>query len=107
MKSESNKKFLHDELAHFSRTIGHPARVEILLKVHQLGKVEEGVQLEIGSLSPATIMQHLRELKKAGLIQGRIFGARCSYSVNEENLEAFYRNSQAFFHLILGSESAK
>jgi ArsR family transcriptional regulator len=101
MNSDPQLKVLQDELAHFSRTIGHPARVEILLEVHRRGKVEEGVKLQIGELSPATVMQHLRELKRAGLIQGRIFGARCSYSVNEEKLQAFWQNSRLFFDLML------
>ena len=100
MSSDSIQKVLQEELAHFSRTIGHPARVEILLEVHRRGKVEEGVKLQIGDLSSATVMQHLRELKRAGLIQGRIFGSRCSYSVNEEKLKAFCRNSQLFFELM-------
>ena len=39
----------------------------------------------------STIIQHLRELKRAGIIQGRIFGAQCKYGLNMEILQEFHK----------------
>jgi ArsR family transcriptional regulator, arsenate/arsenite/antimonite-responsive transcriptional repressor len=91
---------IQDHLAFFSRAIGHPARVVILLEIAKRGRVTDGEQLEVGELSPATVIQHLRELKRAGLVKGRIFGARCNYAIDKENLDKFMANSKAFFDLI-------
>jgi DNA-binding transcriptional ArsR family regulator len=91
---------IQEHLSFFSRAIGHPARVAILMEVAKKGVVAEGEQLQIGELSSATIIQHLRELKRAGLIKGRIFGARSNYSIDKENLKRFMNNSEAFFELV-------
>jgi DNA-binding transcriptional ArsR family regulator len=91
---------IHDNLSFFSRAIGHPARVALLIEIAKRGKVSEGEQLQVGDLSPATIIQHLRELKRAGLIKGRIFGARSNYALDSENLRKFMDNSVSFFDLV-------
>jgi ArsR family transcriptional regulator, arsenate/arsenite/antimonite-responsive transcriptional repressor len=100
LSSMDTHQTIQDHLSFFSRAIGHPARVVILLEIAKRGRVMDGEQLEVGDLSPATVIQHLRELKRAGLIKGRIFGARCNYAIDKENLEKFMANSKAFFELV-------
>jgi len=73
---------LEKQVAHFSRAIGHPARVAILMAIVKNGNLIEGEVVSVPQLSGTTVIQHLRELKRAGIIQGRIFGAKSKYSVD-------------------------
>ena len=74
-----------NELAGLAKALGHPARIAIiqhLLKAKSC--VCGGFVNEIG-LAQATISQHLKELKQAGLIKGNIEGTSMCYCINEEN----------------------
>ena len=51
----------------------------------------EGEIVSVSGVSPSTVIQHLRELKRAGIIQGRIFGAQCKYGLNQEILHEFHK----------------
>lgn len=86
-----NKKDLFPEsdllLADFARTLGHPARIAIL---RELAKREECICGELVSelpLAQSTVSQHLKELKKAGLIKGNVSGVKSCYCINWENFE--------------------
>ncbi|MEN9334702.1 MAG: hypothetical protein RLY35_1882 [Bacteroidota bacterium] len=76
-------------LANLSKSIGHPTRLQILLALALKGGTIEGEIVAIPNTAPTTVIQHLRELKRAGLIKGRIFGAQCKYSLNDEALILF------------------
>jgi Fe2+ or Zn2+ uptake regulation protein len=78
------------ELAQFTRAIGHPARVAILLAMAKEGNTITGRVIEVPSLSPTTVIQHLRDLKRAGLIKGHLFGAKAHYSINMDELHKFF-----------------
>jgi ArsR family transcriptional regulator len=80
---------LEQELAHFTRAIGHPARVAVLLAIAKLNKEVEGEVIDVPPLSKSTVIQHLRELKRAGLINGRIFGTKSKYWIDEEKFGRF------------------
>jgi DNA-binding transcriptional ArsR family regulator len=73
---------LDNEIALAAKAFANPARVAIL---HHLLKtnacVNSDLVQELG-LAQATISQHLRELKDAGIIQGSIEGSRVSYCIN-------------------------
>ena len=73
---------LDNRIATAAKAFAHPARVAIL---HYLLKtnacVNKDLVQELG-LAQATISQHLRELKDAGIIQGTIEGSRVSYCIN-------------------------
>ena len=61
-----------EQLARFAKAMGHPARIAIL---HFLAKQKccfFGDIHEVLPISKATVSQHLKELKEAGLIQGTI-----------------------------------
>lgn len=77
------------ELAQFTRSIGHPARIAVLKAIAKAGAEVEGEIIDVPPLSKATVIQHLRELKRAGLINGRIFGNKAKYSLDKENFEKF------------------
>lgn len=76
-------------LANLSKSIGHPTRLQILRTLAEHGGTIEGEIVAIANTAPTTVIQHLRELKRVGLIKGRIFGAQCKYSLNDEVLDTF------------------
>ncbi|MFM7770086.1 MAG: transcriptional regulator, partial [Bacteroidota bacterium] len=60
----------------------------------------EGRIVNVEGMSPTTVIQHLRELKRAGVIDGRIFGLRSHYWICNEALINFKRLSlELFFRL--------
>lgn len=85
------------QIANFCRAIGHPARIAILMAIARNGNVVEGEVVEIPQLSRTTVIQHLRELKRAGLIQGKIFGTKSSYSVDTATLRSINALIADFF----------
>lgn len=77
-----------EALAALCKALGHPARVRILR--YLLGQ-EEGTCIcgdicEQIPLAQSTVSQHLKMLKQAGLIQGRVDGPRICYCVRRERL---------------------
>lgn len=97
---------LEQELAHFTRAIGHPARVAVLIAIAKLNKDVEGEVIDVPPLSKSTVIQHLRELKRAGLINGRIFGTKAKYWIDEEKFERFKSLFSEFIQSV-ESEQAK
>ncbi len=80
---------LEQNLAHFTRALGHPARIAVLVELARRGFVVQGEIIQVPKLSQATVMQHLRELKRAGLLKGRIFGSKADYRIDSENIQKF------------------
>jgi len=71
-----------NELAKVAKVLAHPARIAILQHLVKINAcINSDLVQEIG-LAQATISQHLRELKEAGLVQGNIEGASISYCIN-------------------------
>jgi hypothetical protein len=88
---------LESDFAHFSRALAHPARVTILLEMMKTQGIVEGRVVDVPGMSPSTVIQHLREMKKSSLIDGRIFGMRSKYWISKEAMEFFHQISQEFF----------
>jgi ArsR family transcriptional regulator len=76
-------------LATLSKSIGHPARLLILQAIADKGGWVDGEIVSIELVAPTTVIQHLRELKRVGLVKGRIFGSQCSYGIDQEVLNSF------------------
>lgn len=83
---ESKKYTLEQQqIARFAKAMGHPARMAIL---EFLAKQDCGFFGDIHEELPiakATVSQHLKELKEAGLIQGEIETPKVKYCINREN----------------------
>lgn len=82
------------EIAELAKALAHPARITIL---QFLSRKETCICGDIVSelpLSQSTVSQHLRALKKAGLIKGEIDGPRVCYCLNTEKL----RRARMIFH---------
>lgn len=88
---------LESDFAHFSRALAHPARVTILLEMMKTQGIVEGRVVDVPGMSPSTVIQHLREMKKSSLIDGRIFGMRSKYWISKEAMEFYQQISQEFF----------
>jgi len=78
-----------NSLANIAKALGHPARLAI---VEYLLKQKECVCGDIVSelpLAQATVSQHLKELKSAGIIKGNIDGNSICYCLNENTIAEF------------------
>lgn len=74
-----------EQLARFAKSMGHPARVAILEFLAKQSCCFFGDIHEVLPISKATVSQHLKELKDAGLIQGEIETPKVRYCINREN----------------------
>ena len=63
--------------------MAHPARVAILQLLLQRQTCICGDIVEELPIAQSTVSQHLKELKKAGLIKGEIEGVSTCYCINE------------------------
>lgn len=74
------------QLAQLAKAISHPARIKILNILNRKKSCITGELVEMLPLSQATVSQHLKELRDAGLITGEIDGPRMCYCLNGEIL---------------------
>lgn len=74
-----------EDLAKFSKALGHPTRIKILNYLEAESCCYTGDLLEVLPLAQSTISQHLKELKGAGLIQGEVNPPKIKYCIHTEN----------------------
>ncbi|MEC4114658.1 ArsR/SmtB family transcription factor [Myroides pelagicus] len=95
-KSElfSDKK---NELASMFKVLAHPARLAILQYIiNQKACICNDLVEELG-LAQATISQHLKELKKTGIIKGSIEGKSVCYCIDVDVWHEFASSFGQFF----------
>jgi ArsR family transcriptional regulator len=79
-----------EKLALVAKALSHPARVEIVLLLHERQTcVGCDIVDEVG-LAQSTTSEHLRVLKAAEVIVGEIERPRVCYSLNPEALEPLH-----------------
>lgn len=78
----------HEQLARFSKALGHPVRVYIMELLSNQSCCFSGDLAEDLPIARSTLSQHLKELKAAGLIQGTIEYPKIRYCVNRENWDS-------------------
>ena len=71
-----------NDLANLLKAMAHPARIAILQRILISKTCICGDLVEELGLAQATISQHLKELKTAGIIQGSIEGVKVCYCIN-------------------------
>jgi predicted transcriptional regulator len=71
-----------NELALLLKAMAHPARIAILQQIISANACICGDLVAELGLAQATISQHLKELKNAGIIQGTIEGVKVCYCVD-------------------------
>lgn len=74
-------------LAELAKALSHPARIKILQILTDMNVCMCGDIVELLPLSQSTVSQHLKELKKTGLIKGEIEGPKVCYCVNKQMIE--------------------
>jgi ArsR family transcriptional regulator len=75
-----------ERVALLAKALGHPARVRIMRLLLERETCFCGELVERLPLAQATVSQHLKVLKEAGLIEGEIDGPRTSYCASRERL---------------------
>lgn len=75
------------QIARFAKAMGHPTRMAILAFLAKRNSCFFGDIHEELPIAKATVSQHLKELKDAGLIQGEIESPRVRYCINRDNWE--------------------
>ncbi len=78
-------------LANLFRALGHPARLRILRLLAQRKACICGEIVEELPLAQATVSQHLKVLKQAGLITGQIEGPAVCYCLAPGALSSLLR----------------
>lgn len=74
-----------EQIARFAKAMGHPARMAILHFLASQQSCFFGEIHEVLPIAKATVSQHLKELKEAGLIQGEIEAPKVRYCINRSN----------------------
>ena len=74
-----------EQIARFAKAMGHPARMAILQFLVRQDSCFFGDIHEVLPIAKATVSQHLKELKEAGLIQGEIETPKVRYCINRAN----------------------
>ncbi|MBR3896293.1 MAG: winged helix-turn-helix transcriptional regulator, partial [Bacteroidaceae bacterium] len=74
-----------EQVARFAKAMGHPARIAILQFLAKQTQCYFGDIHEELPIAKATVSQHLKELKDAGLIQGEVETPKVKYCINRDN----------------------
>lgn len=80
-------------IARVAKALSHPARIAILKLLASMDTCFCGEIVEELPIAQATVSQHLKELKDAGLIQGCIEAPKIRYCIEPEA----WKNAQALF----------
>jgi len=72
-----------NRIASMAKVLGHPARIAILQHLLKVQNCICGDLVDEIGLAQPTISQHLREMKKIGLIKGDIDGTKVCYCIDE------------------------
>lgn len=88
-----------EKVARYSKALSHPVRVFILdyLATNLHKCCYSGDMAEELPIARSTLSEHLKELKKAGLIQGEIKAPYIKYCINKENWEEAKQLLTEFF----------
>ena len=96
----TDKKYTstQEQIARYAKAMGHPARIAILDFLAQQNSCYFGDIHEELPIAKATVSQHLKELKEAGLIQGEIETPKVRYCINRDNWNLAMELLKNFFN---------
>lgn len=86
-----------NRLAQMMKALAHPARIAILQHLIKANACICGDLVDELGLAQATISQHLKELKNAGLIQGTIEGTSVCYCIDSKVWKQYKKDMDTFF----------
>ena len=90
----------NNDLAGLGKALGHPARIAIIEHLLKVNKCICGDIVDELPLAQATVSQHLKELKNAGLIKGSIEGTAICYCIDTNNWNKYGELLKTFFDKI-------
>ncbi len=86
-----------NKLARMMKALAHPARIAIIQHLIKANACICGDLVDELGLAQATISQHLKELKNAGLIQGTIDGTSVCYCIDPKVWKQYKTSFENFF----------
>lgn len=86
-----------EPLAAVCKALSHPARLFILQTLANRGTCICGEIVEVMPLSQATVSQHLKVLKEAGLITGETAGPKSCYCIDAEAMTGLKERFEQLF----------
>ena len=94
-----------NQLATIAKVLGHPARIAILQHLFKLNSCVCGDLVNEIGLAQPTISQHLKELKKIGIIKGTIEGTSVCYCINPSTWKEIKTLLSSFLNLDVNNQS--
>ena len=88
------------QIARFNRVLSHPARLAIIKFLAETRTCISGDISDFIPLGRTTVSQHLKELRKLGLIKGEIDGLKINYCLNNSNILKHLDMFDSFFEKI-------
>ena len=92
------------ELAEIGKALAHPARIKILKILGEANVCMTGSIVELLPLAQSTVSQHLKELKRVGLVKGEIEGPKTCYCLNQKALAKANENIGQLMEQIIKGE---
>ena len=86
-----------ESLAEACKALSHPARMAILQTLANRGTCICGEIVDVMPLSQATVSQHLKVLKQAGLIRGESEGPKSCYCIDTQAMAELRQRFTALF----------
>lgn len=84
-------------LSRWAKALAHPARVAILRTLAKKNACVCGEIVDLLPLAQATVSQHLKELKNAGLVNGTVEGPSSCYCLNIDAIEELSADMNKLF----------
>lgn len=107
VKSQKDRFKTRDiELSEFARSLGHPVRI-LILRAMGDQKILDSNSIKSFPMAPSTVIQHLRDLKKAGLVKGKIFGENARFYLDEQRFEELQKHWIQFSEKVAGNGREK
>jgi DNA-binding transcriptional ArsR family regulator len=92
-----------NDLARLAKALGPPARIAIIEFLMKTNACFCGDIVEEIGLAQATVSQHLKELKNAGIIKGNVEGTSICYCINPEIWNKLTKNFTGLFNSVTES----
>ena len=94
-----------NKLAGMMKALAHPARIAIIQYLIKANACICGDLVEELGLAQATISQHLKELKNAGLIKGTIEGVSVCYCIEPKAWAELEKELDSLFQSFKGANT--
>ena len=89
------------------RALAHPTRLAILRALARHGTCLCGQLVELTPLAQSTVSQHLKVLKDAGLVHGRIDGPRSCYGLDADAIADLAADLAGLFTTLGGGPASR